>query len=645
MRAESLYVVDCLLPAPIRKLGRAMTYLGPRRAVKTSAVDCEIRGGEYVAYDRSDYATALKVWLPLAQDGDRVAQVYVGEIYEKGLGIAPDYALAAAWYRKAAEQGDARAQINLGHLYEKGLGVDRDPATALSWYRKASGLAAVALDAGSIDTDTRAEVRQLRAELDRMTRQAESLRERRQEAEALLTETRRELETGTRAAVAARRSFEQAQHELERLRQQTTGARSAEEVKRLEEQLTRRQAESEAQRQDVEHLRQRLSTLETEAEGHRRQLAELNRARVAVAGPTIEVIEPAVVATRGVAVVRVANGAGAPVERVIVGKVTAPAGLMLFAVNDHEERLDENGLFRTRIPVGREGAAVKLVAVDKQGRRQDVEFRLAIEESPTPPPAKSRPKLQLGTYHALIIGNRNYAYWPSLKTSEADALKTAELLRTKYGFKTKVLINARRVEILQALNELRNQLTDKDNLLIYYAGHGYLDEKINRAYWIPIDGELDSNVEWISTVAITDLVGAISAKHVLLVVDSCYSGALTRSALARLEAGTSDEAREHWLQVVASKRSRTVLSSGDVKPVLDMGGGEHSVFARAWLDVLRTNQGVLEGQRIYREIATRVAYAADALKFEQVPQYAPIKFAGHESGDFLFVAQTGGSER
>src|SRR5262245_23197753 len=52
-----LFVVDCLLPGQIRKLGRSMIYLTPRQPVKTTAQDCEIRGGEYVAYDRSDYAT------------------------------------------------------------------------------------------------------------------------------------------------------------------------------------------------------------------------------------------------------------------------------------------------------------------------------------------------------------------------------------------------------------------------------------------------------------------------------------------------------------------------------------------------------------------------------------------------------------
>ena len=81
-----LLIVDCLLPGQVRKLGGQMTYLSPRRPVKTTAVDCEVRGGEYVAYDRANYATSLAVWMPQAEGGDPQAQVYVGEIFEKGLG-------------------------------------------------------------------------------------------------------------------------------------------------------------------------------------------------------------------------------------------------------------------------------------------------------------------------------------------------------------------------------------------------------------------------------------------------------------------------------------------------------------------------------------------------------------------------------
>src|SRR4029453_13961468 len=92
---EGFMVVDCLLPGQIRQLGGKVTYGTARRAVKTAARDCEIRGGEYVALDRANYATALKVWLPLAEQGDPAAQTYVGEIYEQGLGIQPDPAAAA----------------------------------------------------------------------------------------------------------------------------------------------------------------------------------------------------------------------------------------------------------------------------------------------------------------------------------------------------------------------------------------------------------------------------------------------------------------------------------------------------------------------------------------------------------------------
>jgi len=101
-KVDDLFIVDCLLPGQIRQLG-GLAYVTPREAIKTAAGDCQIRGGEYVAFDRANYATALKVWLPTAEQGDAAAQTYVGEIFEKGLGVSPDYAVAAVWYRRAAE--------------------------------------------------------------------------------------------------------------------------------------------------------------------------------------------------------------------------------------------------------------------------------------------------------------------------------------------------------------------------------------------------------------------------------------------------------------------------------------------------------------------------------------------------------------
>src|SRR6185369_9139671 len=118
---EDLLIVDCLLPGTMRKLGKSTTFMGARRPVRTTQADCEIRGGEYVAYDRANYQTALKVWMGQAELGDVEAQNYVGEIYLKGLGTDPDYAKSAEWFGKAATQGSRRARINLGYQYEQGL--------------------------------------------------------------------------------------------------------------------------------------------------------------------------------------------------------------------------------------------------------------------------------------------------------------------------------------------------------------------------------------------------------------------------------------------------------------------------------------------------------------------------------------------
>lgn len=135
----ALHVVDCLLPGQVRRVGNR-TYLTPRRPIKTTAADCKVRGGEYTAYDRADYKSALRVWMPAAEAGDAEAQVNVGEIFEKGLGEAPNYQAALVWYRRAAEQGNGRAEFNLGTLYEQGLGVPADPLAALNWYRRAWGI-------------------------------------------------------------------------------------------------------------------------------------------------------------------------------------------------------------------------------------------------------------------------------------------------------------------------------------------------------------------------------------------------------------------------------------------------------------------------------------------------------------------------
>jgi len=230
-----------------------------------------------------------------------------------------------------------------------------------------------------------------------------------------------------------------------------------------------------------------------------------------------------------------------------------------------------------------------------------------------------------GTYYGLVIGNNAYKHLPGLKTAERDAQRVADVLQHLYDFKVKVLLNGTRRNIIKALDKYRKELTTKDNLLIYYAGHGYFDKSANRGYWLPVEAEKETTADWISNADITDKLKAYRAKHVIVVADSCYSGALTR--------GLNIQVRETgYLKRIAKKRSRTVLTSGGNEPVRDGGGEGHSVFARSFINALEENTGVMDATELYLKIRRPVI-----LNAPQTPQYSDIRFAGHDGGDFIFI--------
>jgi uncharacterized protein len=87
------------------------------------------------AYKSADYATALREWTPLAEQGDSSAQYNLGVMYAKGQGVLQDYKPALLWFALAAQQGNISAQYDLGHMYEEGRGVPQDYKTAVKWYR------------------------------------------------------------------------------------------------------------------------------------------------------------------------------------------------------------------------------------------------------------------------------------------------------------------------------------------------------------------------------------------------------------------------------------------------------------------------------------------------------------------------------
>ncbi|MCG8490037.1 MAG: caspase family protein, partial [Sneathiellales bacterium] len=370
-------------------------------------------------------------------------------------------------------------------------------------------------------------------------------------------------------------------------------------IEALEEELRKQREEVALQANKIRDLEDKAYSMQSSE----LQLAALDTS--IIDPPLIEIIEPPMSLTRGRPTVKLRSSAR---NQEIIGKVEAAAGLATFKVNDQTQDVDKHNLFWVDVPIYKEDTPIEIVAVDNQGRRVTVDFSFITDRVIAQQPVVEKPQIavsgDMGKYYALVIGNNNYAHFPKLDTAINDAHATAKLLRERYGYETTTVIDADRYALLSAFNKLREKLTDKDNLLVYYAGHGELDRVNERGYWLPIDAEPGNTANWISNIAITDIINALPAKHVMVVADSCYAGTMSSASMARLDLNLPADVKSEWVSVMSETRARTVLTSGGIAPVLDGGGGDHSVFAKAFLKVLSDANGLMEGHSVYRQVLT-----------------------------------------
>ena len=689
--AEDLMIVDCLLPGQIRRLGSQVTFMSARRPIRTTQADCQIRGGEFVSFDRANYQTALKVWLEPATAGDPEAMNYVGEIYLKGLGIDPDYGMAQQWFRKSADKGNNRAKINLGYMYEAGLGVEKDMAQALNLYRQASGItnddlifsSTVEVQMQAKETQItelkqtvatehatseqlREQVKQLQSQLDERKHALMNSQHELGDTQAKLEKARTKTGADLSKVDAIRSQVQDSADKLAAAQGDDDAANTAE-VASLKAQLAKQRAQFQAQinsmkahapaknKQDYELMKlleNQLVDKQAEVSQQNRAIASLQQrigngtagSGTVLAG-SLAMIEPQVFATRGggknTAVVR-----GAPGPHDLIGRVSQPQSVKQVTVNNQPVAVGANGAFKAQVNIPAGGASVQVAAMNKDGGRYNLDFNVIMQAGGGSVASTGGAggvgavpsNVHLGNNYAVIIGNNNYQDpgYPTLQSAVSDATAVSQVLKARYGFQATLLPNASRLEILTALNSMREKLGPDDNLLIYYAGHGELQGR--QGYWIPVDAKDKTASTWISNAAISDILTTIKSRHILVVADSCYSGTLTRAGVASFDNGAlSADKWTAFVDKMLSGKSRTALTSGGVQPVPDTGSGKHSYFTRAFLNVLQDNNRMLEAQRLYREVSSSLALAAIDSPITQSPGYSPIQFAGHESGDFFFV--------
>lgn len=326
------------------------------------------------------------------------------------------------------------------------------------------------------------------------------------------------------------------------------------------------------------------------------------------------------------------------------GVVEAAADTMIVTVNGQTAQSAPDGSFSHDIELQAGVNRIDVLAMTRDNQPVTHSFELFYE-------GDMQALLGTGARYALLIANQDYPAGSGLSplaTPIGDAEALARILRDRYGFQTEAvapdgtpvplfLRNAARVQIEMALYQLSRIAGAKDTVMIFYAGHGIYEQATQGAFWLPVDAQAGLPFSYLPAAAITDAILRIEAGSVLVISDSCYSGALLRGETEAQSVDDTDRLRA--LQRLAAKRSRIVIASGGNEPVADGGGDGHSVFARALLTGL---EEMTEDAFTARELFDDYLLPMVVGRAAQEPQYRPIERSGHEGGDVV-LARVGGA--
>lgn len=197
--------------------------------------------------------------------------------------------------------------------------------------------------------------------------------------------------------------------------------------------------------------------------------------------------------------------------------------------------------------------------------------------------------------------------------------------------------DATQLNVINALKKFAGGLNESDNLLIYYAGHGQLDEFTGDGYWIPVDGKHKNAGTWISHLLVKSILSSerVKAKNIALISDSCYAGALLRSGPSPVS--TRDDKYQGKILALSARKSRQVFTSGGLEPVADGGRDGHSLFAYYFLKALKENpRDIIDLENLfYSRVWGPVAEIGD-----QRPYVGRLKTLMDENGQFVLITRS-----
>jgi len=228
--------------------------------------------------------------------------------------------------------------------------------------------------------------------------------------------------------------------------------------------------------------------------------------------------------------------------------------------------------------------------------------------------------------YLLVIGVDKYKHWSKLNNAVKDAKDFKNVLHQKYSFKKENIVELYDQQVTKAalysvFDSLLKIVKGQDELVIYYSGHGEYNAKFKQGFWIPFDGDEKNRANYFSNTELLDFLGAMKAKHIVLIADACFSGALFSG---RYQAATT---------VSAEDQSRWGLTSGNKEKVSDGALGQNSPFAKVLLQKLQSNTQNLPSSQLINEVVLSIKKDKS---IKQEPLGEPLRLVGHQSGEFVF---------
>jgi len=293
-------------------------------------------------------------------------------------------------------------------------------------------------------------------------------------------------------------------------------------------------------------------------------------------------------------------------------------------INGIPATVNADGSFSANLSLRNGNNAITVQAIDANNQISEKLFSVAC----TAGTAESTDDLSslAGKYYAILIGVEEYND-PNINNLDFpidDAERLHQTLTTYYTFEPDnvvLLKNPSYTEIISTFDNMSKVLNENDNLLIFYAGHGYWDEGTSLGYWLPSDALKTSTANWMRNSTLRDYISSFKAKHTLLIADACFSGGIfkTRSAF---------NTNEMALKKLYDLPSRKAMTSGALKEVPDQ-----SAFLEYLNKRLENNdQKYMSSEVLF--IETRPAVLNNS---SNVPQYGTIKDTGDEGGEFIFI--------